>query len=156
MKYAGLVLLAMATGIFLHDATSRLSKRREDYESLCRLLECMRREIEEFSRSASEILSAFSQKDENVAELAAYLLTRKRGERREGLLLIDADDAEAVYLYFDKLGTSYKNEELLRLNTLISAVQKKRDEAIAASGKKIKAIYLLYVTALIGALIFIM
>lgn len=156
MIYVGLAIVALGAGVLLYDYTASLRRTKDSYKQICLFLAYLRGEIEGSGKPLDEITREyFDNRGSELSLISGAFLPLPRGTDFSSLS-IHHDDRERMRSYFECFGSALsKDEELRRLNTLISPIEQKRDEVCERTDKRIKSFYLIYAATLLSAILLI-
>lgn len=156
MIYVGLAIVALGAGILLYDYTASLRRTKDSYKQICLFLIHLRGEIEGSGKPLDKITrDYFKNRGSEASLIAEVFLSSPRGADFSSLA-INTEDKERIRSYFECFGSALsKDEELRRLNALISPMEQKRGDICERLDKRIKSFYLIYAASLLSAILLI-
>ena len=163
MLYFGFLLVAFAIGIAVYEKTENMKKRVAEYSSLLALFVYLKSVAIGERKTPAEAFGSFSEKAE--ANNIPWIFELTDGGRvnsflrERGILslpsLMDTGDRNDVAAAFFELGTATAEEESARLSRFISEFEKRVGNIKSDTEKNTKAAWVLFASALLGALILI-
>ena len=163
MFYLGYFLILVSVGLFVSSHCSSVRKAVNEYAAVLALLVYLRGAIAAERRTPSEAIASFAKSEKGI--LIPWLFELKDGERvnsflRERRLLseessLSQDDKKTLSGFFEDFGKGCIDDELLRLDRIISLFEKSVGERRAAAENNIKSTWVLFITVALGLLILI-
>lgn len=158
MLYLGFLLVAVGVGAAVFEYTESLRARDREYAQTLALLVYLRGAVSESRTPSESILCYIGRGDaprwgrELSSEEGISAFLRSRGISRAGTLLL-GEDREALSDFFFELGRAELSEERARLDRIINRIEKSGAEVRALTEGKIRSAWVLFATAVLGALI---
>jgi hypothetical protein len=145
MRWLGLLILALVGGVLTYERTSYYRSKAEEYCTLAACLEVVYGEIDTFLSSPPKIEQALAGRSEiGIKERATIVSSPSLAFD----LPIEKRDAERVFDYFEALGKSHPQSEREKAKVLAAHLKKRGEEERDRLDARIRAIHLVYGTAL--------